>query len=207
MEPPLTFLTVGQVTDEANELRLSCLSDLAHGKLHREGAAVLSLADDDAAHANDPPLAGRQIAIQVPVVFVPVRRGHQHADIASLHLASHEAEEALRSRTKGLNYPFLVDDHHRVWDCLKNRPHMGVADGEFLVGNAKLIGRALVLEQERTDCGAQHGQHGHRGYDQRGHDGVTVGPLLAFAEESRLGLPKFSQLLLDQGCHTASRSQ
>jgi hypothetical protein len=74
---------------------------------------------------------------------------------------------------------------------------MGMADREFLVRNAKLIGRALVLKQERTDCGAQHSQYGHRGRDQRRYDGVAVSALLAFAEESQLGLSKLSQFLLD----------
>ena len=74
MEQPLTLLTLGQVTHEADELPLPFLLDLAHRKLHRECAAVLSLADDDAPTPMIRPLAGGQISIQVAVMFVPVRR-------------------------------------------------------------------------------------------------------------------------------------
>ena len=35
---------------------------LADRQLHREGRAVLALADDDAADADDAPLAGREVA-------------------------------------------------------------------------------------------------------------------------------------------------
>ena len=74
MEQPLTLLTLGQVTHEADELPFPFVRDLAHRKLHRECVAILSLADDDAPHANDLSLSGGQIMIQIAVMLVTVRR-------------------------------------------------------------------------------------------------------------------------------------
>ena len=51
---------------------------LGHGQIQREGRAVLPQADDLAADADDLLLAGWQIAGEVTVVFVAVRRRHQH---------------------------------------------------------------------------------------------------------------------------------
>ena len=45
MEQPLTVLTLGQVTHEADELPFPFECNLAYRKLHRECAAILSLAD------------------------------------------------------------------------------------------------------------------------------------------------------------------
>jgi len=120
VEQLLTFLTLGQVTYESNELPLPLEQDLAHRQFHREGAAIVALADDHASHADDVPLAGGEVSIQIAVVLVPIRRGHQHADVASLNLANGESEKALRGRAEGLDHPLLVNDHHRIRDSLKN---------------------------------------------------------------------------------------
>ena len=61
MKQPFTLLTLGQVTHEADELPLPFLRDLANRKLHRECAAILSLADHHAPNADDPPFAGGEI--------------------------------------------------------------------------------------------------------------------------------------------------
>ena len=128
--------------------------DLAHRKLHWEGAAVLSLADDDASDADNLSLSGSQIAIQITVMLMTVRCRHQHADIAALHLADGESEEALRSCAKGLDCPSLVDDHHRVRDSVKNGAQVGMADREFLVCNTKLACGPLISKKECAHCRA-----------------------------------------------------
>ena len=61
--------------------RWSPRSHLADRELHREGRAVLALAHDDAADADDPPLAGAAIALEVAVVAVAVGLWHQHLDV------------------------------------------------------------------------------------------------------------------------------
>ena len=114
MEQPLILLTPGQVTHEANESPLPFERYLADRKLHWEGAAVLSLADDDAPDADDLSLSGGSIMIQIAVMLMTVRCRHQHADIVALNLTNGESEEALRSCTKGLDCSSLINDHHRV---------------------------------------------------------------------------------------------
>ena len=52
------LLPLGQVADEAGEEAPVARAHLADRKLHRKGRAVLALADDDAADADDAPLAG-----------------------------------------------------------------------------------------------------------------------------------------------------
>ena len=55
-------LALGEVADEAGEVAPLAGAHLAHGQLHREGRAVLALAHHHPADADDPPLAGRQVA-------------------------------------------------------------------------------------------------------------------------------------------------
>ena len=59
LQPRLGLLAFGQVADEAGEEALVARAHLADGELHRKGRAVLALADDDAADADDAALAGR----------------------------------------------------------------------------------------------------------------------------------------------------
>jgi hypothetical protein len=46
-----------------------------------------------------------------------------------------------------LDYPPLVDDHHRLRDGLENEPQMSTAERELLVCNAKLAGGALISKK------------------------------------------------------------
>ena len=74
LQPRLGLLPLGQVADETGEETLIAHVHFADGKLHGKRRAVLALADDDAADADDPPLAGAQIALEIAVVILPVRR-------------------------------------------------------------------------------------------------------------------------------------
>ena len=58
LQARLGLLALGQVADEAGEEAPVARAHLADGQLHGKGRAVLALADDDAADADDPPLAG-----------------------------------------------------------------------------------------------------------------------------------------------------
>ena len=87
LQPRLGLLPFGQVADEAGEETPVAGFHLADRKLHREGRAVLALADHDAADADDPPLAGPQIALEIAVVVFAIGRGHQHLDVLADHFA------------------------------------------------------------------------------------------------------------------------
>ncbi len=54
---------------------------LADGELHGKRRAVPALADDDAADADDAPLAGAHVAIEIAVVLSAIWRRHQHLDV------------------------------------------------------------------------------------------------------------------------------
>jgi hypothetical protein len=192
MEQALTLLTLRQVTYEANELPFSLVRDFPDRELHREYRSIPSLADDNTPHSNDLSFSGSEIMTQIAVMLMTVRRGHQHADIPSLNLGSGESEQALGGCAKGLDYPPLVDDHHRIRDSLENGPQMSMAERELLVCSAKLAGGALISKKKRAHCRAQHCQYGHRRRDQGCQDSVAAGPLLAFAEKSYFGLPELS---------------
>ena len=69
VQPPLGLLSLGEVADETGEQALTRLARLADRQLHREGAAVLALPDDNATDADDAPLAGGTVAGKVAVVL------------------------------------------------------------------------------------------------------------------------------------------
>ena len=73
LQPRLGLLSFGQVADEAGEEALIAHVHFADGKLHRKRRAVLALADDDAADADDAPLAGAQIAVEIAVMIAADR--------------------------------------------------------------------------------------------------------------------------------------
>ncbi len=79
LQARLGLLALGQVADEAGEEAPIAGAHLADRELHREGRAVLALADDDAADADDAPLAGPQIALEIAVMRLAIGRRHQHA--------------------------------------------------------------------------------------------------------------------------------
>ena len=105
LQPRLGLLPLGQVADEAGEEALVARAHLADRKLHREGRAVLALADHDAADADDAPLAGRQVAREIAVVALAVGRRHQHLDVLADHLRRRIAEQPLGGALKDWMIP------------------------------------------------------------------------------------------------------
>src|SRR5581483_4067678 len=79
-------LPLGQVTDKTGKETAARRGKFADRELHRKGLAVFALSDDDAADADDAALARAQIARQIVVVRLAVRRRHQHLDVAPDHL-------------------------------------------------------------------------------------------------------------------------
>ena len=86
-------LPLGQVADKAGEKALIAGFHFADGEFHREGRSVAALADDDAADADDAPLAGGQIAADVAVMLAAIGLGHQDLDVASDRLGGLQAEK------------------------------------------------------------------------------------------------------------------
>jgi hypothetical protein len=96
LQPPLGALALGEIADEAGEQPpLAPADHLADRELHGEGGAVAPLADDDAADADDPPLAGRPVAIQIGVVLLAIGRRHQDRNVLADRLVGPPAEQAL----------------------------------------------------------------------------------------------------------------
>ena len=150
MEAVLVLLPLGQIADESDELPLPGEQDLAHRKLHRKRAAVLALADDDPSLADDPALAGREVACQIAVVLAGIRLRHQHADVAAVDFIGREAELAFRGLAEGLHQPALVDDHHRVRNGGQDRPQMRLTPVQLLDQIAHDVER-LLRELGRRD--------------------------------------------------------
>jgi hypothetical protein len=59
VQQAFTFLALGQVAHEADELPLPFKHDLPDREFHRECTAILALAHDDTSDADDAPLSGR----------------------------------------------------------------------------------------------------------------------------------------------------
>ena len=143
---------------------------LADGKLHRKGRAVLALADDDAADADDAPLAGDLVAIEIAVVAAAVRLRHQHADVEPGRLGGADAEQAFGGAAEGLNDAEFVDHDHRVRNGIEDRLQMRLARTR-VAGHQ--VGAAAAAVQQLAAPGHAHADEGerqpvgHEGLDQR----------------------------------------
>src|SRR5262245_40495165 len=92
LQPRLGLLTLREVADESGEVALIARAHLAYGELHGKRRAVLALANDDAPDPDDAPLSGPQIALQVAVVILSIRRRHQELDVGAQHFRRRIAE-------------------------------------------------------------------------------------------------------------------
>ena len=124
LESRLGLLPFGQVADEAGEEALIAHVHFADGKLHGKGRAVLALADNDTADADDAPLVGAQIAVEVAVMVALVRLRHQHLDVLADDLRGPIVEQPLRRRAEGLYLAAFVDDDHALRDAVEDRLQM-----------------------------------------------------------------------------------
>ena len=133
LQPGLGQLLVGQVADEAGEVVFVGQSQFADRQVHGEGRAVLALAHHDTADADDAALAGRQVALEVAVVLLAVRRRHQHPDVPADHFVCHVAKQTLGGRADRFDAAPFVDDDHRIGNRLENRaqPRFGRLQGRF----------------------------------------------------------------------------
>ena len=84
-------------------------ADLADREVERERRAVAPLADDLPADADDAPLPGAAVPVEVAVVLGAVGRRHEHADVAADDLGRRVAEHALRAGFIDTTRPAGVD--------------------------------------------------------------------------------------------------
>ena len=127
-KPRFGHLPLGQVADEAGEETPVARFHFADRKLHRKGRAVLALADDHAADADDAALAGGQIALQVAVMVFAIGRRHQASlTFCPMRLGRAVAEQPLGRAAEGLDDAALVDDDHRFRHGVENRLQMRFA--------------------------------------------------------------------------------
>ena len=78
--------------------RSPCDRDLADRQMQRKRRAVLPTPLHLASDPDDLGAAGRQIARQIRVVLLVIRRRHQHVDVAAEHLLRRVAEQPFRGR-------------------------------------------------------------------------------------------------------------
>src|SRR6185436_15228623 len=83
LDAALFGLNLGQITDKADKHFRAVDLRFADRQFQREGRAVLLLASDDAANADDALFAGIEIAVEVTVMLGPEMGRHQHLHIAA----------------------------------------------------------------------------------------------------------------------------
>src|SRR5690348_17923909 len=77
VEPALGLGALGEVADKAGEDPLARYYCFTNRQLYREDAAVLAPRRDHPADADDPSLARLEITIDIRIMELAVRRGHQ----------------------------------------------------------------------------------------------------------------------------------
>src|SRR5262249_33360340 len=124
LQPRLRRLTLGYVADKAGEKVPVSRSHFSDCQLHRERRAVLALADHQPSDSNDSPFSGPPVSLDVAIVILTVRRGHQQIDILSYHLCRAIAELPLGRRAERPDHSALLDHDHCIWQRLKDRRQM-----------------------------------------------------------------------------------
>ena len=119
--PLLHRSALGKVADDAGEQPPAREPHLAHRDVGGEDAAVLALRLDLAADADDPRLAGTQAMRDVAVVLLPVRRRHEHRDVAPDQLVARISECPLSRRIDRLDRAGLLDGDDGVNGGMENR--------------------------------------------------------------------------------------
>jgi hypothetical protein len=127
LQPRFGLLPLGQIADEAGEVALLAGLHLADTELERKGRTVLAFADHHAADADDAPLAGGPVAIEIAVVTFAIGRRHQNLDVLAEHFGRAVAEQALGRDAEGLHDAALIDHDHGVRNGVENKLHVGFA--------------------------------------------------------------------------------
>ena len=113
-QPLLELHARAEVVQHPGELALTLDEHLAHREVQRECRAVLATARHLAADADDLRVAGREVAGQVGVMLLVIRRGHQRVDIDADELRFRVSEQALGAAIERLDAPARIDHDNAV---------------------------------------------------------------------------------------------
>jgi hypothetical protein len=160
LQPGLGLLALGEVADEAREIALAAGAHLAHRQLHGKGGAVLTLADDHTSDADDPPLAGIEVAVHVAVMLLAIRLRHEELHVLPDDLPGIVAKHAHGGGAEGLDSRLLVDDHHGVRHRLQDGAEMRLPRLERLLGGDAFgdVAHDLGIPPQRAGL-IPHGRH------------------------------------------------
>jgi len=114
--------------------------------VHRKGGAVLALAGDDAADADDVALAGGAVAREVAVVARAIRMRHQDADVLADGFLHRVAELPLGRAAEELHDAAAIDDDHGVGNGVEDRAEMALA------GPQRLFELLLLVDRDRDSA-------------------------------------------------------
>jgi hypothetical protein len=113
----LGTLALGDVADDAGEDARAADQGFAHRHVHGKDRALLALALDFPADADDAPLSRRHVALEVAIVGATIGLRHQHIDLVAHHLVDAIAEDALGGLVGGEDRSLLVDGDDAVHRC------------------------------------------------------------------------------------------
>jgi hypothetical protein len=113
------------VVQVAHELRRPFSRYAADAQEHRELAAIAMPHPHVAPAAEDAGFAGREVTLQVIVMMIPVRGGHQHADVAAQRIDGPVAEHLFRGSIERSDAPAIVHDHDGVERGLEQGRNVG----------------------------------------------------------------------------------
>src|SRR5215831_9694476 len=80
------LLPLGEIPPNTGEIAVAGKGELPDLQFHRKGLAVLAAPRHDAPDADDPPLAGPQVALDIAVMHLTVGCRHKNTDVAADHL-------------------------------------------------------------------------------------------------------------------------
>jgi len=135
----------------ADEKSLPIVRELADRKFQRYQSPILVLSHHFAAGADDARVAGLQVALDVAIVFAPLRFRHQHGYIAAQQRRSGIAEYALDGRIGVADHAASVYRHDRIVQIAQIGPFPGA-------GRRELHVELAVFQQQRD----QHEARSHQ---------------------------------------------
>ena len=182
----LGLLASGDVADDAGEASSSVPADLAQRELQREGRPVAAQPLDLATHADHPRLARAQVAGEVGIVVLPVRRGHEHRDIATDQIGRRIAEQPLDGRIGDFHDASFVDGDDPVDGRIQDRLDARLALPKCLL---RLLPLADVADETREETSPASAHFAERQLDREGRS-VPPQRLQLAAHANDLGLAR-----------------
>ena len=122
-----------QIVKDPGELPFAVDDHLADRQVERKRRAVPAQSGHLAADADDLLHAGREIAREIGVVLLVIRRRHQHVDVLADDVALGVPEQPLGRRIERFDAAVRVDDDDAVDRRLDDRPPARLAGAELLL--------------------------------------------------------------------------